>query len=223
MTINEKNIDEQLDNMIQSIQSSIKISSACTGVNAVSPEIIKAIRVLPRHYFLKSENINISYCNEPIFIGYGQTTSQPSIIVIMIELLHVRKDDKVLEIGTGSGFQTAILSMICKEVYTIEIIPQLLEDALEKLQKLGIKNIHGRIGNGAYGWKENSPFDKIIVSAACNEIPKPLIEQLKPNGIIVLPLDTGEGFQELVVIKKDKNGMIHKKKILPVRFVPLLE
>lgn len=181
--------------------------------------IVAAMKKVPRHLFVPSDMIDYAYNDEPVPIGEGQTISQPYIVAYMTEALNLKPEDKVLEIGTGSGYQTAILAEMVSEVYTVEIIASLSLRAQELLTKLGYQNIHFKIGDGSLGWEENSPYDAIIVTAAPARIPRPLEEQLKLDGRMVIPV--GSAFQELFLVTKEKQGL-KKKKLLPVRFVPLI-
>lgn len=181
--------------------------------------VVAAMKKVPRHLFVPSDMIDYAYNDEPVPIGEGQTISQPYIVAYMTEALNLKAEDKVLEIGTGSGYQTAILAEIVSEVYTIEIIATLSLRAQELLAKLGYQNIHFKIGDGSFGWEENSPYDAIIVTAAPAKIPRPLEDQLKLDGRMVIPV--GSGFQELFLVTKEKQG-VKRKKLLPVRFVPLI-
>ncbi|MFN3966473.1 MAG: protein-L-isoaspartate(D-aspartate) O-methyltransferase [Endomicrobiia bacterium] len=180
--------------------------------------VIEALLKVERHKFVPEKYKNYSYEDYPLPIGYSQTISQPYIVAFMTELIEPSSHDKVLEIGTGSGYQAAILAELCKEVYTIEIIPELGRQAEKLLKELGYKNIKVKIGDGFYGWEEYSPFDGIIVTCAPEYIPEPLIQQLKEGGRMVIPV--GDYFQELILVRKIK-GKIEKKKIIPVRFVPM--
>jgi protein-L-isoaspartate(D-aspartate) O-methyltransferase len=180
--------------------------------------VLQAMRKVPRHLFVPSEAIPQAYSDSPLPIGEGQTISQPYIVALMTELLELKGNEKVLEIGTGSGYQAAILSELAKQVYTIEIVEKLGLHSRELLHNLGYKNINVKIGDGYKGWKEKAPFDAIIVTAAPEETPPPLIEQLKEGGRLVVPL--GDYFQQLYVLIKIK-GKIERKSIIPVRFVPM--
>ncbi len=180
--------------------------------------VIKAMETVPRHRFLPESEQALAYLDEPRPIGHGQTISQPYIVAFMTEQLHLKPTDRVLEIGTGSGYQAAVLAEIADSVFTIEIIPELAREAAERLKELGYDNVVVRQGDGYNGWPEKAPFDAIIVTAAPPKIPPLLLEQLKVGGVMVLPV--GEYVQELVVVKKSKKGM-EMQNVLPVRFVPM--
>ncbi len=185
--------------------------------------VLEAMEKVPRHMFVPENYKQFSYYDQPLPIGQGQTISQPYIVALMTELLNVGKDDIVLEIGTGSGYQAAVLSVIIHELYTIEIVEELGTQASEHLKKLGYDNVNVKIGDGSLGWPDKAPFDAIIVTAAADKIPEPLIEQLKPGGRMVIPVDNISGFQDLMIVDKDKAGNVITKKTIPVMFVPLVE
>lgn len=180
--------------------------------------VLKAMRKVPRHLFVPKSYQEEAYADEPLPIGEGQTISQPYIVALMTELLGLKGGEKVLEIGTGSGYQAAILAEIAKEVYSIEIICPLAERAESTLKELEYNNITVKCGDGYQGWKEHSPFDGIIVTAAPDHIPQPLVDQLKIGGKLVIPV--GELFQELILVSKTEKG-IKKENVIPVRFVPM--
>jgi len=182
---------------------------------------IRAMRDVPRHEFVPTAFVKNAYNDGPLPIGYNQTISQPYIVALMTELIKPHKGQKVLEIGTGSGYQAAILAEIVDSVYTIEIVPELAESATKRLQRLGYHNINVRCGDGYLGWKEVAPFDAIVVTAAAEEIPKPLIEQLKDGGVMVIPVGSEISVQELKLITK-KGEDFEVEDIIPVRFVPLV-
>ena len=186
------------------------------------PNVLNAMKVVPRHFLIRPGDSKKAYYDRPIPIGYGQTISQPFIVAYMTEAIKLNKNSKVLEIGTGSGYQAAICGEIAKEVYSIELIEQLAEQAKKRLKKLGYENVTARHGDGYFGWKEKAPFDVIIITAAAGFVPPLLIEQLKPGGILILPLGSPYGNQTLVRITKDKTGEITSESLLPVRFVPML-
>jgi protein-L-isoaspartate(D-aspartate) O-methyltransferase len=180
--------------------------------------LIQAMLKIPRHMFVPEDLRESAYGDNPIPIGMDQTISQPYIVALMTELLRLKEGEKVLEVGTGSGYQTAILAEMGCEVYTIEILEPLLDKARKTLESLGYDNIRYRTGDGYKGWEEFSPFDAIIVTAAPDHIPQPLIDQLKINGRMIIPV--GDLYQELVLIKKKEKG-VDMKTITPVRFVPM--
>ena len=184
-----------------------------------SPDVLNAISKVPRHLFVPQEYIDLAYVNEALPIGFGQTISQPYVVALMTEALGLTIKEKVLEIGTGSGYQTAILAELSKEVYTIERIRELSERAQKILKFLGYTNIYFKVGDGTLGWEEKAPFDRIIVTAASYDVPFPLWEQLEEGGIMVIPIG-GRDFQNLCKIIK-KNGKMLKENLGYVRFVQL--
>lgn len=181
--------------------------------------VLAAMRKVPRHLFVPEEYINKAYDDNPLPIGYGQTISQPYIVAYMTEAVQPTPRKNALEIGTGSGYQAAILAEIVKSVYTIEIVPELANEAAERLEKLGYKNVKAKFGDGYKGWPEYGPFDIIVVTAAAEQIPQPLIDQLAENGRLVMPVGQPSAIQELVLIEK-KRGKIEKRRLIFVRFVP---
>ena len=182
--------------------------------------VLEAMRSVPRHAFVPEEVRAEAYEDRPLPIGYGQTISQPFIVALMTDLLDVEPDDKVLEIGTGSGYQAAVLSPLAAEVRPIEIVPELGERASATLNELGFANVETRVADGYYGWPEEAPFDAIVVTAAASQIPPPLVEQLKPGGRMVVPVGGPFMAQQLVLIEKGTTGEISTRQILPVQFVP---
>jgi protein-L-isoaspartate(D-aspartate) O-methyltransferase len=186
-----------------------------------NPLTIKAMEKVPRHLFVSPEYRDRAYEDNPLPIGFDQTISQPFIVAYMTEMAKPTKWKKVLEIGTGSGYQAAVLAEIVDTVYTIEIIPELAKQATARLAKMGYKNIFTRLGDGYKGWKEHAPYDIIIVTAADDHIPQPLIDQLAENGRLVMPIGSPSSAQQLVLATK-KNGKIDKRKLAMVTFVPLL-
>ncbi len=183
--------------------------------------VLEAMRVVPRHEFVPEQIRAQAYADRPLPIGYGQTISQPYIVGYMTELLDVEEDAVVLEIGTGSGYQAAILSPLAKEVYSIEIIDELEARARGVLEKLAYDNVKTKAGDGYHGWPEHAPYDSIIVTAAASHIPPPLVEQLKPGGRMVIPVGPPGQVQHLMIVEKDEEGNIQQRNIMPVRFVPL--
>jgi len=181
--------------------------------------VLEAMRKVPRHRFVPAEFQSAAYDDSPLPIGQGQTISQPYIVAYMTEALGLQPGEKVLEIGTGSGYQAAVLAEIASEVYTIEIVPELGERAKQTLADLGYKNVFVRVGNGYAGWPEKAPFPRIIVTAAPDDIPPALVEQLAPGGTMVLPV--GTSFQDMTIVTKTPQG-IARKTTIPVRFVPMV-
>lgn len=188
--------------------------------------VLAAMRKLPRERFVPAELAGRAYDDRPLPIGHGQTISQPFVVAFMTEALRLRGDEKVLEIGTGSGYQAAVLAELAREVYTIEIVEPLARTAAEILNQLGYANLHLRTGDGYRGWPEAAPFDAILITAAPEHIPEPLIDQLAPGGRMVLPLGgrddaLGPGLQELVLVERDTSGRLRRHKLRAVRFVPM--
>lgn len=185
------------------------------------PLVLEAMRRVPRHLFVPVEYRRKAYVNSPMSIGYNQTISQPFIVAHMTELLELKPDHRILEIGTGSGYQAAVLAELCKQVHTIEIIPPLGQQAEVLLKELGYHNVHVKIGDGYEGWPEVAPFDRIIVTCAPDKIPQALLNQLSPGGRIVIPVGKPHQTQYMVVVTKDNKGRISQKRHYPVRFVPM--
>jgi protein-L-isoaspartate(D-aspartate) O-methyltransferase len=204
--------DEFKDQRLQMVDRQIR----ARGIN--NPAVLNAMKKVPRHRFVSAEYATSAYEDFPLPIGHGQTISQPYIVAYMTEAAEISDHDKVLEIGTGSGYQAAILGELAKEVYTIEIIPELAEQARRTLDELGYKNVTVKAGNGYEGWAEHAPFDAILVTAAPDEVPQALIDQLAMNGKLIIPV--GAGDQEMTIITKTAGGVIEKRTI-PVRFVPM--
>ena len=200
-------------------EAMVKDQIADRGVT--SPRVLDAMRSVPRHEFVRTIDRFRAYSDQPLPIGQGQTISQPYIVALMTELLNVDADDVVLEVGTGSGYQAAVLSGLVREVYSIEIIEPLYASAGERARRLGYKNIKLKQGDGYFGWEEHAPYDVIIVTAAAEHIPPPLIKQLKPGGRMCIPVGRAFFVQNLVLVTKDAGGDVTTKNILPVRFVPL--
>ncbi|MEN8131611.1 MAG: protein-L-isoaspartate(D-aspartate) O-methyltransferase [Pseudomonadota bacterium] len=208
-------------NMVREIFADVQLTRLKIGQDTLDSKVMKAMAEVPRHLFVPDKQRDYAYENRPLSIGYGQTISQPYIVALMTDLLQPDERDIVLEIGTGSGYQAAILAGLVNKVYTIEIIEALGEAASDRLAGLGYDNITTRIGDGYYGWKEYAPFDTIIVTAAAGSIPPPLIRQLKRGGRMIIPVGGAFLTQQLILIEKDLEGKIKTRQILPVRFVPL--
>jgi len=212
---------ERCERLLEQIRAEVADTRTYTGRTQLSERVIEAVRSVPRHEFVPEDLQPSAYANHPLPIGHGQTISQPYIVALMTDLLDPHPEHTVLEIGTGSGYQAAVLACLVKQVYSIEIVDALGEQAKERLQRLGYDNVEVRVGNGYFGWPEHAPYDSIIVTAAASHVPDPLIEQLKPGGVLVIPVGGQYYGQELLVIEKDAEGTLHKKSVLPVVFVPL--
>lgn len=206
--------------MIGLIEQDVIRTSRLIGKKEFNPRVMEIMGQVPRHEFVPGRQKRFAYENRPLPIGYGQTISQPYIVALMTDLLRPRPEDVVLEVGTGSGYQAAVLSGLVSKVFTIEIIPELAEAAKNRLNRLGYKNIQARMADGYYGWEEHGPFDGIVVTAAAGRIPPPLIHQLKPGGRMIIPVGSPFLTQHLVLVEKDESGKIRTRQILPVRFVP---
>jgi len=209
--------------MIEEIENEVACTCQITGRDHLDPKVIAAMYRVPRDEFVPAELKGAAFDNGPLPIGHGQTISQPYIVALMTDMLDLRPEHKVLEIGTGSGYQAAILSRLCRQVYSIELVPELSRAAQRLFQRMGYDNIHTRTGNGYQGWQEQAPYDGIIVTAAAGYIPPALIKQLKPGGRLVIPLGEPYSYQELVLVKKDSQGKVHTRNILAVAFVPLVD
>jgi protein-L-isoaspartate(D-aspartate) O-methyltransferase len=207
--------------MLAEIEAEVEYTRSLTGRRALDPRVMEAMGRVPRQKFVPAAMQAAAFDNGPLPIGHGQTISQPYIVALMTDLLKLKADDSVLEIGTGSGYQTAILACLAKSVYTVEVIPELGEAAAERLGGLNYTNISYRIGNGYEGWAAHAPYEAIIVTAAAPEIPPALIDQLKAGGRLVIPLGWEYMPQELMLVEKDAANAIHSRGILGVAFVPL--
>ncbi len=210
-----------LQRMIKDIEQETRLTRHLTGKEALDPRVIAAMGQVPRHAFVPEDLTYLAYENGPIPIGAGQTISQPYIVALMTDLLKTRPTDRILEIGTGSGYQAAVLSQLVQKVYSVEIIESLAEKARSRLSKLGYDNVEVRTGDGYFGWPEHAPYDGVIVTAAAPYIPPALIEQLKNGGRLVIPVGLPYGYQELKVIEKTNDGEIETQTVLSVSFVPL--
>lgn len=206
------------DGEVKSREAMIRNQLVAGGIK--DPEVLEAMMEVPRHEFVPASLRPYAYADGPLPIGHGQTISQPFIVAYMTQALALTKQESVLEVGTGSGYQAAILGKLAKEVYSIEIVPPLAESAKGVLSKLGFENVHVRLGDGYLGWPEKAPFDAIIVTCAPDHVPGPLIAQLKEGGRLVIPVGEAGGIQQLVLLRK-RNGQISKERMLDVRFVPM--
>ena len=207
--------------LVQVIEADVRETSQYLDRQALDPRVMKAMGKVLRHEFVSTTIQHFAYLNRPLPIGYGQTISQPYIVAVMTDLLKPAPDNTVLEIGTGSGYQAAILAELVKQVYSIEIIKPLGEQAASRLTRLGYHNVTTKIGDGYYGWEAKAPFDAIIVTAVASHIPPPLIKQLKVGGRMVIPVGSGFLTQQLLLVTKKEGDKIATRQILPVRFVPL--
>lgn len=209
------------EQMLATIEQEAGLTRSYTGYARFSKAVMSAMAEVPREHFVPDELQHLAYYNGPLSIGQGQTISQPYIVALMTELLALGPDSRVLEIGTGSGYQTAILSRLAKQVYSVEILEPLAQAARERLQQLGYTNIETRCADGYSGWPEHAPYDGIIVTAAAPHVPEPLSEQLKPGGRLVIPVGEAFASQELLLLEKSEQGALQRRKVLPVAFVPL--
>ena len=207
--------------MLAEIDLDLRATAGTTGRSALSPRVAAAIGKVPRERFVPAQYADRAYENRPLPIGYDQTISQPFIVALMTELVDTKPTDRVLEIGTGSGYQAAVLAELVARVYTIEIVRPLGQRAAEVLKALGYGNVEVRIGDGYLGWPEAAPFDAIVVTAAPEHMPQPLIDQLAPGGRLIAPIGSRFGIQQLQLLRKDAQGRAVTRSVLEVRFVPL--
>jgi protein-L-isoaspartate(D-aspartate) O-methyltransferase len=209
------------EQMVRTIESHAGAATRALGRDYIAPDVLRVMRTVPRHEFVPPNLRDEAYADRPVPIGHGQTISQPFIVALMTDLLNIQPTDVVLEIGTGSGYQAAVLAHLARQVHSIEIVPGLVESAADRLQRLGYGNVSTRLGDGYYGWPEAAPFDAIIVTAAASHIPPPLIGQLRPGGRMVIPVGASFALQYLVLVEVDTEGRTKTRQLLPVRFVPL--
>jgi protein-L-isoaspartate(D-aspartate) O-methyltransferase len=213
--------EEDRKHMVQEIEQDVRDTSYYINKKQLDPRVMSVMGKVERHKFVSPSEKSWAYANRPLPIGHGQTISQPYIVALMTDLVGVVPGDKVLEIGTGSGYQAAVLAEMGAEVFTIEIVAPLASQAMKRLTDLGYDKVKTRQGDGYYGWKEEAPFDAIVVTAAAGHIPPPLIRQLNPGGVMVIPVGGRFMVQQLVLVTKDGGGAVTTRQILPVRFVPL--
>ncbi len=209
------------DQMLKEIEHETRTTRDRIGRDRLSPGVMEAMGRVPREEFVPADMADRAYDNRPLPIGQGQTISQPFIVALMTDLLDPEPGDRVLEVGTGCGYQAAVLAEVVGEVWSIETIPELGNAAAQRLARLGYDNVHVRIGDGSQGWPEEAPFDGILVTAAAPEIPEALVEQLEPGGRMVIPVGGGGMGQDLRVVSKDAEGEVSSRSVLPVAFVPL--
>lgn len=210
-----------IDTLIAEVESEVRMTAPELGFDRLTPAVLAALRAVPRHAFVPPEERGLAYANHPLPIGRGQTISQPYIVAIMSQLLEAAPGDRILELGTGSGYQAAVLAAMGLVVYSMEIVPELAEGARRTLEALGYDQVQVRAGDCWQGWLEAAPFDGIIVTAAAQQIPAPLWEQLKPGGRLVIPVGGPFDVQQLAVFVKKEDGKVEGRTVLPVRFVPV--
>ena len=207
--------------MVEEIARTTRETRGETGRAELSPTVMDAMSRVLRHRLVPAADQQNAYRNRPVAIGHGQTISQPFIVALMTDLLELKSGHRILEVGTGSGYQAAVLAELGAKVYTIEIVEPLAREAASRLTELGYTSVVTRIGDGYRGWPEQAPFDSIIVTAAAREVPSPLVDQLKPGGKLVIPVGESGGAQTLYVIGKRADGKVERRPVLGVRFVPL--
>ena len=207
--------------MLRDIEREVAYTRHEIGRDAFAPQVMAAMAAVPREQFVPESGRHLAFANGPLAIGHGQTISQPYIVALMTDLLAPRPQDTILEVGTGSGYQAAVLAQLARQVYSVEIIAALATAAGQRLARLGYANVSVRQADGFHGWPEHAPYDGIVVTAAAPQVPPPLVEQLKPGARLVIPVGMPGGVQELKVVEKDADGSITSRNILLVAFVPL--
>ena len=207
--------------MIRTIEAHAQRATDALGRDYIDPKVLAVMNEVPRHELVSAWHRDAAYEDRPLPIGHGQTISQPFIVALMTDMLEIGPDDVVLEVGTGSGYQAAVLAHLVRDVHTIEIIPELAKTAGERLERLGYDNVRTYTGDGYYGVPDAAPFDAIVVTAAAHQVPPPLIQQLEPGGRMVIPVGGGFALQHLMLVEKDAHGRVRTRQTLPVRFVPL--
>jgi protein-L-isoaspartate(D-aspartate) O-methyltransferase len=212
-----------LHTMLADIEREVEFTRNAIGKNAFDEQVMRVMGEVPRDLFVPPELRSHAFDNGPLPIGHGQTISQPYIVALMTDLLALESHHVVLEIGTGSGYQTAVLSCLCRKVYSVELVAELSAAATRLLNEAGYRNIETRSGDGYAGWPEHAPYDGIIVTAAATHIPPALLEQLKPGGRLVIPVGPPHQYQELLLVRKDLDGKTSIQDLLGVAFVPLRE
>ncbi len=213
--------DKARQSLLDEIAQDVRDTAQYLNRRALDERVMRALARVPRHEFVPPDERESAYENRPLPIGHGQTISQPYIVAIMTDLAEPRPGCRAFELGTGSGYQAAILSELCEKVHTVEIVEPLGVAARARLKRLGHANVEVRVGDGYYGWSEHAPFDVIVVTAVASHIPPPLINQLKPGGRMILPVGTRFTAQQLLLLSKAPDGHITARQILPVAFVPL--
>lgn len=217
----EADLAKERKSLLAELQRDAAATASSTGRSRFSAGVMAAIESVPRDRFVPSRLVDAAYENRPLPIGHGQTISQPYIVALMTDLLEVDRDDVILEVGTGSGYQAAVLAKLVSRVKTIEIIRPLGESATKRLRQLGYRNVDVKLADGYHGWPEHAPFDGILVTAAGTSIPPPLVKQLKPGGRMVIPVGAPFQTQDLILVTKDATGKVSTTSVIPVAFVPL--
>jgi protein-L-isoaspartate(D-aspartate) O-methyltransferase len=208
--------------LVREIERDVRDTAEYLNRRELDERVMAAIGSVPREQFVRREDRDLAYDNRPLPIGYGQTISQPYIVAVMTDLVEPGAGCRALEVGTGSGYQAAVLSRLCEKVYTLEIVEPLGREARDRLARTHYDNVEVRIGDGYYGWPEAAPFDVIVVTAVAGHVPPPLLKQLKPGGRMVLPVGTRFTTQQLVLVRKLPDGRVMTRQLLPVAFVPLI-
>jgi protein-L-isoaspartate(D-aspartate) O-methyltransferase len=220
-TVAAQDFASERQRMVDDITALVRETRAEIGKAAFDERVMAVMARVPRHEFVPADQVPSAYRNRPLPIGHGQTISQPYIVALMTDLAGAEPGHKVLEVGTGSGYQAAVMAHLAKEVYTIEIVEPLGLEATRRLQKMGYANVRVRVGDGYHGWEEHAPYDAILVTAAASHVPPPLVRQLKPGGRMVIPVGAAFMVQHLMLVEKKLDGSVSTRQILPVNFVPL--
>ena len=211
---------DDMARMLSDIRQETMLARAWLGKDRLDARVMAALAEVPRHEFVAANRSAVAYDNAPVPIGHGQTISQPFIVALMTDLLQPKPGDVVLEVGTGCGYQAAVLSRLVAQVYSVEIVPELAAEAAARLTRLGYHNVAVRAADGYEGWRDRGPFDAIIVTAAATRVPQPLLDQLRPGGRLVIPLGPPHADQMLTVVTKSPHGGVETRQMLPVAFVP---
>jgi protein-L-isoaspartate(D-aspartate) O-methyltransferase len=221
--VQDEPLAREREDLLDAIRDEARLTACWTGREQFAPAVMRAMASVPREEFVPEHLRGHAYANEPLPIGGGQTISQPYIVALMTDLIDPRPEDVVLDVGTGSGYQAAVISLLVRQVFGIEVRDDLAAAAAERLRRLGYANVEVRAGDGNAGWPEHAPFDGIIVAATAPGVPPALVEQLRPGGRMVIPIGGRGGEQHLVRIVKDAAGQVHERTVLPVAFVPLVK
>jgi len=211
----------RIERMMHDIEAEVALTRQMIGKQALDPRVMRAMREVPREKFVPLHLRHLAFANGPLPIGRGQTISQPFIVALMTDLVQPDKDGVMLEVGTGCGYQSAVLARLVRQVYSLEILPGLAEEAASRLHDLGYDNVEVRAGDGWLGWSEKAPFDGILVTAAAPRAPPALVEQLRPGGRMAIPIGPPYGHQALCLLEKDSIGEVRWREVLGVAFVPL--